>query len=68
MFEEVRGLEHFKKWIKEDRDAFPDMQVTIVDDFGEQNKVAIQWTLTGTHQKEFAGSLSDLVTGNFINL
>jgi predicted SnoaL-like aldol condensation-catalyzing enzyme len=25
VFEEVRGLEHFKKWIKEDRDAFPDM-------------------------------------------
>jgi steroid delta-isomerase-like uncharacterized protein len=55
VFEEVRGLEHFKKWIKEDRDAFPDMQVKIIDDFGEQNKVTIQWTLTGTHQKEFAG-------------
>ena len=55
VFEEVKGLENFKKWIAEDRDAFPDMKVTIIDDFGEQNKVAIRWTLKGTHEKEFAG-------------
>ena len=55
VFEEVKGLENFKKWIAEDRDAFPDMKVTIIDDFGEQNKVAIRWTLKGTHKKEFAG-------------
>ena len=29
VFEEVKGLENFKKWIAEDRDAFPDMKVTI---------------------------------------
>jgi steroid delta-isomerase-like uncharacterized protein len=55
VFEEVKGLENFKKWIAEDRDAFPDMKVTIIDDFGEQNKVAVRWTLKGTHEKEFAG-------------
>jgi predicted SnoaL-like aldol condensation-catalyzing enzyme len=51
VFEEVRGLEEFKEWIVEDRKAFPDMQVTIVDDFGEQNKVAIRWTLKASHEK-----------------
>lgn len=55
VFQEVRGLEDFKKWMEEDRNAFPDMQVTIIDEFGEQNKVAIRWTLKGTHEKEFAG-------------
>ena len=55
MFQEVRGLEDFKKWMQEDRNAFPDMQVTIVDEFGEQNKVAIRSTLKGTHEKDFAG-------------
>jgi predicted SnoaL-like aldol condensation-catalyzing enzyme len=51
--EEVRGLEDFKQWILEDRKAFPDMQVTIVDDIEEQNKVAIRWTLKATHEQKF---------------
>jgi steroid delta-isomerase-like uncharacterized protein len=54
MAEEVRGLEDFKQWVAEDLSAFPDMQVTILDDFGEQNKVAIRWTLKATHEKNFA--------------
>ena len=53
--EEVKGLEDFKKWVAEDLSAFPDMQVTILDDFAEQNKVAIRWNLKATHEKDFAG-------------
>jgi len=52
--EEVKGLEEFKKWVSEDLSAFPDMKVTIVDDFGEQNKVAMRWTFKATHEKDFA--------------
>lgn len=52
--EEVKGLEEFKKWVSEDLSAFPDMKVTILDDFGEQNKVAMRWTFTATHEKDFA--------------
>jgi steroid delta-isomerase-like uncharacterized protein len=52
--EVIRGLEDFKQWVAEDLSAFPDMQVTILDDFGEQNKVAIRWTLKATHEKDFA--------------
>ena len=54
MAEEVRSLEEFKHWVAEDLSAFPDMKVTILDDFGEQNKVAIRWTLKATHEKDFA--------------
>jgi steroid delta-isomerase-like uncharacterized protein len=54
MGEEVKSLEEFKKWVAEDLSAFPDMRITIVDALGEQNKVALRWTLTATHEKDFA--------------
>jgi steroid delta-isomerase-like uncharacterized protein len=54
MGEEVRGLEEFKRWVAEDLSAFPDMKITIVDNFGEGNKVAVRWTLNATHEKDFA--------------
>jgi hypothetical protein len=40
--EEVIGLEKFKQWVTEDLSAFTDMKITILDDFGEENKVAIR--------------------------
>jgi steroid delta-isomerase-like uncharacterized protein len=54
MAEEVKSLEEFKHWVAEDLSAFPDMKVTILDEFGEQNKIAIRWTLKATHEKDFA--------------
>jgi steroid delta-isomerase-like uncharacterized protein len=54
MAEEVRGLEEFKRWVAEDLSAFPDMKVTILDDVGEENKIAIRWALKATHEKDFA--------------
>ena len=39
--EEVKGLENFKQWIGEDLKAFPDMNITIVDTFGGQDKLAM---------------------------
>lgn len=56
MAEEVRSLEEFKRWVAEDLSAFPDMKITILDDFGEDNKVAIRWNLKATHEKDFADS------------
>ena len=54
MAEEVRGLEEFKKWVAEDLSAFPDLQITILDDLVDQNKVALRWNLKATHEKDFA--------------
>ena len=54
MAEEVRSLEDFKKWVAEDLSAFPDMKITVADEFGEENKLAIKWTLKATHEKDFA--------------
>jgi len=53
--EEVRGLEDFKKWVGEDLSAFSDMQIIILDEIEEQNKIAIRWSLKTTHEKDFAG-------------
>lgn len=53
--EEVRGIEDFKEWISEDRKAMPDMQVTILDDIEEQNKVALRWNLKATQEGEILG-------------
>ena len=54
MGEEVRGIDNFKQWVTEDLSAFPDMKITILDDFGEENKIAIRWNLKATHEKDFA--------------
>ena len=54
MAEEVKGLEEFKKWVAEDLSAFPDMQITILEDLVDQNKVALRWNLKATHEKDFA--------------
>ena len=54
--EEVRGLEDFKKWVGEDLSAFSDMQITILDEIEEQNKVAMRWSLKTTQEKDFAGT------------
>ena len=55
MAEEVRSLEEFKRGVAKDLSAFPDMKVTVLDVFGEQNKIAIRWTLQATHERDFAG-------------
>ena len=54
--EEVKGLENFKQWVGEDLKAFPDMNITIVDSFGEQDKLAMRWNLKCTFVKELRGS------------
>ena len=54
--EEVKGLENFKQWVGGDLKAFPDINITIVDSFGEQDKLAMRWNLKGTFLKELHGT------------
>jgi steroid delta-isomerase-like uncharacterized protein len=54
MAEEIKGLQEFKKWVAEDLSAFPDMQITILEDLVDQNRVALRWSLKATHEKDFA--------------
>ena len=51
----ISGLEEFKKWVGKDLSAFSNMQVRVLDEFGEKNKVALRWSCKATFEKDFAG-------------
>jgi len=53
--EEIRGLKGFKQSMNEFCSTFPDSHFTIEDMIVEGDKVAVRWTMTCTHQSEFAG-------------
>lgn len=48
--EEMRGPELYKTLASMTRESFPDMEFTIEDAVEEGNKVALRWTMTGTHE------------------
>ncbi|MDH5390578.1 MAG: ester cyclase [Candidatus Bathyarchaeota archaeon] len=52
--EEIRGLKDYKQ-SSESYNAFPDLHFTIDDMVAEGDKVAVRFTLTGTHKGEFMG-------------
>lgn len=53
--EEIKGVEDFRRSILDDKNSFPDIQFTIVDEFADQSKVAIRWTVKATHEGDFMG-------------
>lgn len=53
--EEIRGLKDYKQSTSESYNASPDLHFTIDDMVAEGDKVAVRFTLTGTHKGEFMG-------------
>jgi steroid delta-isomerase-like uncharacterized protein len=53
--EVLRGQAGFKQFLTGFHAAFPDADTTIEDVIAEGDKVAIRWTLRGTHQGELLG-------------
>ena len=53
--EDIRGLKDFKQNDSELFSAFPDIHFTIDDIVVEEDKVAMRYTMTGTHKGEFKG-------------
>jgi predicted ester cyclase len=51
--EDIHGLSDFKKSMGEFFDAFPGNHFAIVDIFAEGDKVAVRYTITGTHKGTF---------------
>ena len=53
--EDIRGLKDYKQLFTEFYNAFPDAHFTIDDMVVEGDKVAVRFTLTGTHKGEYMG-------------
>jgi steroid delta-isomerase-like uncharacterized protein len=53
---DFEGIEEFKEWISNTRNAFPDFAVESSDEdfIGGENKVAVQWVATGTNERPLA--------------
>jgi steroid delta-isomerase-like uncharacterized protein len=51
----ARGPEGIKRIVETFVDAFPDLQVTLEDEFSSGEKVVTRWTSKGTHQGELMG-------------
>ena len=49
------GLEGWKQYFTDFREAFPDLHVEIQDTIAEGDKVVVQCLLTGTNEKDFMG-------------
>ncbi len=52
---ESTGLDDYKRFMSEVRNAFPDIQLELHDMIVEGNEVAIRFTETGTHKGAFMG-------------
>ncbi len=59
------GIEGFKQMVSAARSAFPDFRLTAEDLIAEGDRVAVRYTMTGTHRGEFMGAAP---TGNQIKV
>jgi steroid delta-isomerase-like uncharacterized protein len=53
--ERMRGPELYRALAAGTREAFPDAAFTVDDLFAADEKVAVRWTMTGTHEGELFG-------------
>lgn len=52
---EIQGPALYKELASRTRDIFPDMQFTIEDTIIADEKIALRWTMDGTHHGEMDG-------------
>ena len=63
--EEERGPEDVTLFLRQYREAFPDLRITIGDQIAEGDRVVTRWSSRGTHRGEFRGIAP---TGNEMRL
>jgi steroid delta-isomerase-like uncharacterized protein len=60
----IAGFENMSNFVTYLRNAFPDIKFTVEREIATDNKVAMRWTITGTHKGEFLGMPA---TGNTVS-
>jgi steroid delta-isomerase-like uncharacterized protein len=55
LFDSAIGPEAYKRQVTRFITAFPDLRFSVEDVFGEKEKLAVAWTISGTHKGEFMG-------------
>jgi len=53
--EEIRGPQGFREFVVMYRTAFPDLRLTVDEQFAEGETVVTRWTATGTNEGELMG-------------
>jgi steroid delta-isomerase-like uncharacterized protein len=51
----ARGPEEIARYVAAVRTGFPDFQLQVHDMVGQENRLALHWTCTGTQRGEFQG-------------
>jgi steroid delta-isomerase-like uncharacterized protein len=51
----LRGPAEFASFVERTRGAFPDIEVTVDDAFGADDKVVVRWSATMTHSGDHLG-------------
>jgi steroid delta-isomerase-like uncharacterized protein len=66
----IHGIEEYKQFALRWYKGFPDRIFTINDSVAEGDKIAVRFTITGTHQGEFMGAAptGNKITVNGMNL
>ncbi|MEK6274516.1 MAG: ester cyclase [Actinomycetota bacterium] len=53
--EQIRGLQGFREFVVMYRTAFPDLRITVDEQFAEGETVITRWTAIGTNEGELMG-------------
>jgi steroid delta-isomerase-like uncharacterized protein len=53
--EQIRGPQGFREFVGIYRKAFPDLRITVDEQFAEGETVVTRWTATGTNEGELMG-------------
>lgn len=53
--EQIRGPQGFREFVVMYRKAFPDLRITVDEQFAEGETVVTRWTATGTNEGELMG-------------
>ena len=53
--EQIRGPQGFREFVVTYRTAFPDLRITVDEQFAEGETVVTRWTATGTNEGELMG-------------